>query len=407
MGFFTSRIGRLKPSLTSGSAARARALLAQGRNIIILTTGEPDFDTPAHIIEAAYSAMKSGQTRYTSTDGTPELKQAICDKFKRENGLDCSPSNITVSTGAKQIIFNIFSTTVETGDEVVIPAPYWVSYPDIVGYCGGTAITIACTADDRFKLTPEKLEASITRRTKWLVLNSPCNPSGAVYTRGELKELGDVLRRHEHVWVLSDDIYEHLRYTDDEYATIAHVNPDLAERVVTLNGVSKAYAMTGWRIGYAAGPEALIKKLSVLQSQSTSSPSSIGQAGALAALTGGNDFMASWNQQYRDRRDHVTAALNAIPGLRCSVPDGAFYAYPMCDGLLGSRSREGHVLSDDTAVADYFLERAGVAVVPGTGFGLSPAFRVSFATSKTLLEDACARIAQACMELEPEHPGAH
>ncbi len=364
MGFFTSRIGRLKPSLTSGSAARARALLAQGRNIIILTTGEPDFEAPAHIIEAAYSAMKSGQTRYTSTDGTPELKQAICDKFKRENGLDCSPSNITVSTGAKQIIFNVFSTTVETGDEVVIPAPYWVSYPDIVSYCGGTAITVACTADDRFKLTPEKLEASITRRTKWLVLNSPCNPSGAVYTRGELKELGDVLRRHEHVWVLSDDIYEHLRYTDDEYATIAYVNPDLAKRVVTLNGVSKAYAMTGWRIGYAAGPEALIKKLSVLQSQSTSSPSSIGQAGALAALTGGNEFMASWNQQYRDRRDHVTAALNAIPGLRCSVPDGAFYAYPMCGGLLGSRSREGHVLSNDTAVADYFLERAGVAVVP-------------------------------------------
>jgi len=400
MNFFSSRIQRLSPSPTSGAAARAKALRERGRDIVILTTGEPDFDTPEHIVEAAYAAMKAGQTRYTATDGMPDLKQAVCDKFKRDNMLDISPANITVGTGAKQIIFNVFSVTVEAGDEAVVPAPYWVSYPHIVEYCGGRPVVVQCAPENRFKLTPEQLERAITRRTKWLVLNSPCNPSGAVYTSEELRSLGEVLRRHPQVWVLSDDIYEHLRYTGQPYATLAQVNPDLAARTVTLNGVSKAYAMTGWRIGYAAAPAELVKKLSVLQSQSTSSPSAPGQAGALAALTGSQDFMQAWNRQYRERRDCVVAAVNAIAGLRCDTPDGAFYAYVRCDGLIGGRDRSGRTIADDRDLSDYLLDQAGVAVVPGIAFGTSPAFRMSFATSRALLATACERMQQACERLD-------
>jgi len=383
--FFATRLAKVKPSPTLGITRLAQELKAAGRDVIGLAAGEPDFDTPDHIKDAAIAAMKAGQTKYTAVDGTPALKQAICDKFKRENGLSYKPSQITVGTGGKQVIFNALMATVSPGDEVIIPAPYWVSYPDMVNLAEGTPVIVATGENSGFKMRPEDLEKAITPKTKWLILNSPSNPTGAAYTRAELRALADVLLRHPQVWVLTDDMYEHLIYDDFEYATIAQVEPKLFDRTLTENGVSKAYNMTGWRIGYAGGPEALIKKMGAIQGHSTSNPSSISQAAAVAALNGPQDFMVQM--------------LNEAPGLRCPKPEGAFYVYPNCAGLLGKKTPQGVTLNSDEDVATYFLESEGVAVVPGSGFGLSPYFRISYATATESLRDACTRIKRACEKI--------
>jgi len=399
MSLLAARMGRIKPSPSSMATGRVKALRAQGRNIIGLTAGEPDFDTPAHIVEAAYTAMKAGKTRYTVVDGTPELKQAICEKFRRENGLDYGVDQVTVANGGKQIIFNALTSTVDDGDEVIIAAPYWVSYPDMTLLNGGTPVIVDCRAEDGYKLTAAQLEAAITPRTKWLILNSPCNPTGATYTREELKALGDVVTKYPNVMVLTDDIYEYLIYDGAEFFTFAQVNPHLLERTLTVNGVSKAYAMTGWRIGFAGGPRDLIKAIAKLQSQSTSSPSAISQAGALAALTGTREFLVDWKAQYTARRDLVVEQLNAVEGLHCAKPVGAFYAYPSCAGVIGKTTPEGKVIENDTDFILYLLDTQDVAVIQGEAFGISPAFRLSFATSMENLREACSRIARACAAL--------
>ncbi|HEY4068483.1 MAG TPA: pyridoxal phosphate-dependent aminotransferase [Burkholderiaceae bacterium] len=399
MDFIASRMQRIKPSPTSMATARVKALQAQGRNVLGLTSGEPDFDTPPHIVEAAYQAMKAGQTRYTVVDGTAELKRAVADKFKRENGLTYAPDQISVGNGGKQVIYNALTATVERGDEVIVPSPYWVSYPDMVLLNGGTPVAVACLPGNGYKLQPADLEAAITPRTKWLVLNSPCNPSGAAYTRSELRALGEVLLRHPQVWVLTDDVYEHLFYDGFEFATMAQAVPELAARTLTVNGVSKAFAMTGWRIGYAGGPSELIKAMAKLQSQSTSNPSAVSQAAALAALTGPMEFLEGWRAEYTKRRDLVVGKLNAIAGLRCPTPQGAFYVYPDCSGLIGKRTPDGRVIEDDNALVLYFLDAQSVGTVQGAAFGLSPAFRISFATSTAELTEGCDRIARACAEL--------
>jgi aspartate aminotransferase len=399
MKLIATRMERIKPSPSSMATARVKELRAAGRDIIGLTSGEPDFDTPPHIVEAAYTAMKAGKTRYTVVDGTPELKRAICDKFKRENGLAFAPDEISVGNGGKQVIFNALTSTVEDGDEVVIPAPYWVSYPDMVLLNGGCPVVVECDAKSDYKMTPDQLESAITERTKWVVLNSPCNPTGATYTGDELAALGEVISSHPNVWVLTDDVYEHLIYDGFKFATFAGSNPDLRERTLTVNGVSKAYAMTGWRIGYAGGPRALIKTMAKLQSQSTSSPSSVSQAAALAALSGPTDFLAGWRSEYQRRRDLVVDRLNAIDGLYCPRPAGAFYVYPSCAGIIGRRSPSGQVIGNDTDFVMYLLETQDVAVIQGAAFGLSPAFRISFATSYEQLEEACKRISTACSVL--------
>ncbi|ALS61157.1 aminotransferase class I/II-fold pyridoxal phosphate-dependent enzyme [Pandoraea norimbergensis] len=399
MSLLATRMGRIKPSPSSMATGRVKALRAQGRNIIGLTAGEPDFDTPDHIIEAAYAAMKAGKTRYTVVDGTPELKQAICEKFRRENGLDYGMDQVTVANGGKQIIFNALTSTVDEGDEVIIAAPYWVSYPDMTLLNGGTPVIVDCRAEDGYKLTAAQLEAAITPRTKWVILNSPCNPTGATYTREELQRLGDVVTKYPNVMVLTDDIYEYLIYDGEAFFTFAQVNPHLLDRTLTVNGVSKAYAMTGWRIGFAGGPRDLIKAIAKLQSQSTSSPSAISQAGALAALTGTRDFLVEWKAQYTARRDLVVEQLNAIEGLHCAKPVGAFYAYPSCAGVIGKTTPEGKVINNDTDFILYLLDTQDVAVIQGEAFGISPAFRLSFATSMENLREACARIARACAAL--------
>jgi aspartate aminotransferase len=399
MDFIASRMQRIKPSPSSMATARVKELRAQGRSIVGLTAGEPDFDTPPHIVEAAYKAMKAGQTRYTVVDGTAELKRAVVDKFKRENGLSYTPDQVSVGNGGKQVIYNALTATVERGDEVVIPSPYWVSYPDMVLLNGGTPVPVPCLAANGYKLQPADLDAAITPRTKWLVLNSPCNPSGAAYTRAELQALGEVLLRHPQVWVLTDDVYEHLFYDGFEFSTMAQAVPELASRTLTVNGVSKAFAMTGWRIGYAAGPRELIKAMAKLQSQSTSNPSAVSQAAALAALTGPMDFLDGWRAAYAERRDLVVSRLNAIDGLHCPTPQGAFYVYPSCAGLIGKRTPDGRVIEDDNALVLYLLDAQGVGTVQGAAFGLSPAFRISFATSTAELTEGCDRIARACAEL--------
>ncbi|MFJ2992449.1 aminotransferase class I/II-fold pyridoxal phosphate-dependent enzyme [Pandoraea sp. NPDC087047] len=399
MSLLATRMGRIKPSPSSMATGRVKALRAQGRNIIGLTAGEPDFDTPDHIIEAAYAAMKAGKTRYTVVDGTPELKQAICEKFRRENGLDYGTDQVTVANGGKQIIFNALTSTVDDGDEVIIAAPYWVSYPDMTLLNGGTPVIVDCRAEDGYKLTAESLERAITPRTKWVILNSPCNPTGATYTREELQRLGEVVTLHPNVMVLTDDIYEYLVYDDEAFVTFAQANPHLLDRTLTVNGVSKAYAMTGWRIGFAGGPRDLIKAIAKLQSQSTSSPSAISQAGALAAITGTRDFLVEWKAQYTARRDLVVEQLNAIEGLHCAKPVGAFYAYPSCEGVIGKTTPQGKVIENDTDFILYLLDTQDVAVIQGEAFGISPAFRLSFATSMDNLREACARIARACAAL--------
>jgi aspartate aminotransferase len=388
---------RIKPSPTIAVTNKAAELKAAGRDVIGLGAGEPDFDTPDHVKEAAIAAIRAGDTKYTAVDGTKALKTAIAAKFKRDNGLDYAVEQVTVNVGGKQTIYNAMMATLNPGDEVIIPAPYWVSYPDIVLLAGGVPIPIKTTLEDNFIVQPEALERAITPRTRWLILNSPSNPSGAAYTRAQLKALADVLMRHPHVWVLTDDMYEHILFDGFEFATIAQVEPALYERTLTMNGASKAYAMTGWRIGYAAGPVPLIKAIAKIQSQSTSNPSSISQAATVAALNGPQEFLKQRAEAFRERRDLVVSMLNQTAGaLSCPRPQGAFYVYPSCAGMIGKTTPAGTVLQTDEDVAGYLLEARGVAVVHGEAFGLSPYFRISYATSVSILEDACRRIQEAC-----------
>jgi aspartate aminotransferase len=400
MSFLAQRLSRIKPSPTIAVTTKAAELKAAGRDVIGLGAGEPDFDTPMHIQEAAIAAMKRGETRYTAVDGTPALKQAICAKFKRENGLDYKPNQITVGTGGKQVLYNALMATLDAGDEVIIPAPYWVSYPDIVALCDATPVAVNCPQNNGFKLRPEDLDAAITPKTKWLILNSPSNPTGAAYTADELRAIAAVLLKHPQVWVLTDDMYEHLVFDGFKFATIAQVEPRLYERTLTMNGVSKAYCMTGWRIGYGGGPAPLIKAIATLQSQSTSNPSSISQAAAVAALSGPMDFVPRHNAIFQQRRDLVVDMLNKAKGLFCPKPDGAFYVYPSCAGAIGRTTPQGKRVENDGDFVEYLLEAEGVAVVQGAAFGLSPHFRISYATSTEVLRDACTRIQRACAALE-------
>ncbi|HWK43857.1 MAG TPA: pyridoxal phosphate-dependent aminotransferase [Stellaceae bacterium] len=399
MSFLASRLSRVKPSPTIGVSTLANELKAAGRDIIGLAAGEPDFDTPANIREAAIAAVNRGDTRYTAVDGTVALKKAISAKFARENGLDYPVNQISVGTGGKQVIYNALMATLDPGDEVIIPAPFWVSYPDMVLLADGTPVPVACSQNSGFKLSGEALAAAITPRTKWLILNSPSNPTGAAYTKADLRELADVLLAHPHVWIMTDDMYEHLLYDGHEFATIAAVEPLLHERTLTVNGVSKAYCMTGWRIGYAGGPAPLIKAMASVQSQSTSNPSSISQAAAVEALNGPQDFIPKHNKVFAERRDMVVAMLNQADGIHCSKPDGAFYVYPSCAGVIGKRTPDGTLLETDGDFATYLLQAEGVAVVQGTAFGLAPYFRISYATSTEALRDACTRIQRACAAL--------
>ncbi|WP_186391134.1 MULTISPECIES: pyridoxal phosphate-dependent aminotransferase [unclassified Pannonibacter] len=398
MGFIADALSRVKPSATIAVTNKARELKAAGRDVIGLGAGEPDFDTPENIKAAAIKAINEGKTKYTAVDGIPELKEAICAKFKRENGLTYTPAQVTVGTGGKQVLYNALIATVNPGDEVLIPTPYWVSYPDMVELAGGTPVIVE--ADKKtFKITAEALEAAITPKTKWFIFNSPSNPSGAAYTRAELKALTDVLVRHPHVWVMSDDMYEHLVYDNFEFTTPAQVEPSLYDRTLTVNGVSKAYAMTGWRIGYAAGPVQLIKAMATVQSQSTSNPSSIAQYAAVEALNGTQDFIPKNNEIFKARRDLVVSMLNQAKGLVCPVPEGAFYVFPSCEGCIGKTAPSGKVIETDEDFVTELLEAEGVAVVQGSAFGLGPNFRISYATATEALEDACQRIQRFCANL--------
>lgn len=400
MEFISHRMGRIKASPTLKISARAAEMKALGEDVIGLAAGESEFDTPQHIRDAAMTAMNQGKTRYTPVGGTLALRKAIAKKFKRENNLDYEPDQIIVGTGAKHVLFNAFLATLNPGDEVIIPAPFWVSYPDMVELAGGVPIIARCTSEDGLKLTPEILVENITPRTKWLILNSPNNPSGMVYTKAELAALAEVLRRYPHVYILSDDIYEHLVFDEMDFHTIAQVAPDLKDRTLTVNGVSKTYAMTGWRIGYGAGPQTLIDAMTILQSQSTSNANSIAQEATIAALEGPQDFLTTWNALYAERRDKALKILNDISGIECLKPQGAFYLYPFCGALMGKHTPSETVISSDTDLAAYFLESVGVAVVPGTAFGLSPYFRISYALDTDRLLEACHRISRAIQLLK-------
>ncbi|CUH59621.1 pyridoxal phosphate-dependent aminotransferase [Thalassobacter stenotrophicus] len=399
MSFLSATLSRVKPSPTIAVSNKAAEMRAAGADVIGLGAGEPDFDTPAHIRAAGINAIETGKTRYTAVDGIAELKSAICAKFKRDNGLDYTPAQVTVSSGGKQVLYNALMATLNPGDEVVIPAPYWVSYPDMVLLAGGTPVAVECGIDVGFKLTPEALEAAITPKTKWLIFNSPSNPTGAGYTRSELKGLTDVLMRHPHVWVMTDDMYEHLVYDDFTFCTPAEVEPGLYPRTLTTNGVSKAYCMTGWRIGYAAGPVELIAAMRKVQSQSTSNPCSISQWAAVEALNGPHDFIAENNAAFVRRRDLVVEMLNKAEGLTCPVPDGAFYVYPSIAGCIGKTTPKGTLIDTDETFATALLEETGVAVVFGAAFGVSPNFRVSYATADDTLREACTRIQTFCASL--------
>ncbi|HEY1880429.1 MAG TPA: pyridoxal phosphate-dependent aminotransferase [Caulobacteraceae bacterium] len=392
----SASLRRIKPSATAAASTRARALRAAGRDVISLDAGEPDHDTPENIKEAAIRAIRDGKTKYTDIDGIPELKEAICAKFQRENHLAYQPNQINVSPGGKPVIFNTMMASLEPGDEVVIPAPYWVSYPDMVLLAGGTPRFVPTTAANGFKVQPADLEAAIGERTRWLILNSPSNPSGAAYTEAELKGLAEVLLRHPRVWVLTDDMYEHLVFGDFQFRTIAEVEPALYERTLTMNGVSKAYAMTGWRIGYAGGPAPLIAAMRKVMSQSTSNPASISQWAAVEALNGPQDFIKPNARKFEARRDLVVSMLNQAKGLSCPTPEGAFYVFPSCAGLIGKTAPNGKTITTDGDFADALLEAEGVSVVFGEAFGLSPFFRISYATSNALLEEACQRIQRFC-----------
>ncbi|KTF70400.1 pyridoxal phosphate-dependent aminotransferase [Sphingomonas sp. HT-1] len=395
----SAALQRIQPSATLAMTSRVFELKRAGVDVIGLGAGEPDFDTPDFVKEAAIQAIRDGKTKYTNVDGTPELKDAVINKFKRDNGLDYTAQQITINVGGKHTLFNAIVATVEAGDEVIIPAPYWVSYPDVVQFAGGTPVFIAAGAEQNYKITPAQLEAAITPKTKWVILNSPSNPTGAAYSAAELKALGEVIERHPHVWVFADDMYEHILYDGFEFATIAQVCPSLYERTLTVNGCSKAYAMTGWRIGFAGGPAPLIKAIAKLQSQSTSNPCSIAQAAAVAALTGDQSFLKDRAAAFQTRRDLVVGMLNEIDGMHCPTPEGAFYVYPEFSALIGKTTPKGKVIATDEDMIGYFLDEARVAAVHGAAFGLSPAMRISYATSETLLREACTRIQAACADL--------
>lgn len=400
MSLESSALARVKPSATLAADAKARELKAQGRDVISLAAGEPDFDTPDNIKEAAIKAIRDGKTKYTNVDGIVELKEAIVAKFQRENGLTYKTSQVNVSPGGKPVIWNAMISTLNPGDEVIIPTPYWVSYWDIVLLAGGTPKAVATSDATGFKLQPADLEAAITPKTKWVFLNSPSNPSGAAYTKEELRGIADVLLRHPHVWILTDDMYEHLVFGDFQFWTIAQVEPALYDRTLTMNGVSKAYAMTGWRIGYAAGPEALIKSMAKVMSQTTSNPSSVSQWAAVEALNGTQEFIKPNAKLFEGRRDLVVSMLNQAAGIHCPTPEGAFYVYPSVEKLLGKTSPSGKVIASDQDFAVELLEQEGVSVVFGAAFGLSPFFRISYATSNAVLEDACGRIQRFCANLK-------
>ena len=399
MAFIADTLGRIKPSPTIAVTSKAEELRAAGKDVIGLGAGEPDFDTVDYVKEAAIKAIQEGQTKYTAVDGTPELKDAICRKFKRQNGLDYSRENITVNCGGKHTIYNAFVATLNPDDEVIIPAPYWVSYPDMTLLAGGTPIFIEASASSDFKITPEQLEAAITTKTKWLILNSPSNPTGAAYSYSEMKLLTDVLLKHQNVWIFSDDIYEHIVYDKFQFYTPVAVEPKLKNRTLTMNGVAKGYAMTGWRIGFAGGPVELINAMRKVQSQSTSNPCSISQAASIAALNGPQGYLKNRALEFQKRRDIVVEMINEIPGLTCPTPEGAFYVYPCCAGLIGKITPNGKTIANDLDLVTYLLESAGVAVVHGEAFGLSPHFRISYATSKNILIEACSRIKKACKAL--------
>ena len=399
MSFLSSALGRIKPSATIAISTQARELKAAGRDIISLSAGEPDFVTPDNIREAAKAAIDRGETRYTSPEGIVELRKAICAKFKAENNLDYAPDQVVVSTGGKQVLYNALMATLNPGDEVIVPAPYWVSYPDMVMLAGGTPVVVVGEMETGYKITPEALEAAITPKTKWLIFNSPSNPTGAGYSPEELKGLTDVLMRHPQVWVMSDDMYEHIAYAPFRFCTPAEIEPGLYERTLTVNGVSKAYAMTGWRIGYAAGPKALIKAMVTIQSQSTSNACSISQWASVEALTGPQDYIETSREAFQRRRDLVVGLLNDCPGIICPVPEGAFYVYPSIAGTIGKTTPGGLVIADDATFASALLDAEGVAVVFGAAFGLSPNFRISYAASDEELTDACQRIRRFCESL--------
>jgi aspartate aminotransferase len=400
MPIVAQRLSRIKPSPTIATTQKAAELKASGRDVIGLGAGEPDFDTPDHIKDAAKRALDQGETKYTAVAGTLALRAAIAAKFKRDNDLTYSTEQITVGCGGKGVLYNALVASLDPGDEVIIPAPYWVSYPDMVLLCDGVPVVVECGPKHGFKLTPEALDGAITPRTKWLILNSPSNPTGAAFSRAELQALAEVLVRHPHVWVLTDDIYEHIVYDGFAFATPAEVEPALYDRTLTVNGFSKSYSMTGWRIGYAGGPPALVKAMNMVQSQSTTHASSISQAAAVAALNGPHEFLEGWVTEFRNRRDLVVAMLNQTPGITCSRPEGAFYVYPSCAGVLGKRSPDGRTISCDDDFVTYLLECEGVACVQGSAFGLSPYFRISYATSMAVLEEACRRIQRACAALQ-------
>ena len=399
-GFLAESLGRIKPSPTIAVTTKARELKAAGMDVIGLGAGEPDFDTPDNIKEAAIKAIRDGQTKYTAVEGIPELRAAIAAKFKRENNIDYKPSQTFVAPGGKTVLFNALMATINPGDEVIVPAPYWVSYPDIVLLGGGKPVIVECTLEDGFRLTPQALEKAITPKTKWLVFNQPSNPTGACYTREQLKALTDVLMKHPHVWVLTDDMYEHLVYGGFKFTTILEVEPGLYDRTLTMNGVSKAYAMTGWRIGYCGGPEDLIKAMAKLQSQSATNATSISQWAAVEALNGTQDFIPKFQKIFQGRRDLVVSMLNQSNGIQCPKPEGAFYVYPSIKGLIGKKTQKGKVIDTDEAFATALLEDTGVAVVHGAAFGLSPFFRISYATSNKNLEEACHRIQRFCGGLD-------
>jgi aspartate aminotransferase len=399
MGLVARTLERVKPSPTMAITSKARELKAAGFDVIGLGAGEPDFDTPDNVKQAAIEAIQRGETKYTAVDGIPELKRAVAEKFKRENGLAYKPSEITVGSGGKQVLYNALLATLDPGDEVIIPSPYWVSYPDIVLLAGAEPVIVETKLEHGFKLKPEALARAITPKTKWFIFNSPSNPTGAAYTEAEIKALTDVLVKHDRVWVLSDDIYEHLVYDGFKFTTPAAIEPKLKSRTLTLNGVSKAYSMTGWRIGYGGGPEPLIKAIATLQSQSTSNPCSISQWAAVEALEGPQDFLTDWVKSFQERRDLVVAMLNQAKGISCPKPEGAFYVYPSCAGAIGKTSQGGKKIGTDEDFATALLEEEGVAVVHGAAFGLSPFFRISYATGIKALEEACRRIQRFCGNL--------
>ena len=398
MSIISDSLKRIKPSPTIAVSTKARELKAAGKDVIGLGAGEPDFDTPQNIKEAAIKAIKDGDTKYTAVDGTPALKKAIVEKFKRENNLDYLGDQITVGAGGKHVIYNAMMATLNEGDEVIIPAPYWVSYPDIVLLTGAKPVIIKCSEDQGFKLKPKDLENTITNKTKWLILNSPSNPTGASYSENEIRNLAEVLKKNSNVHILSDDIYEHVSYEGFKFFTIAQI-PELKERVLTMNGVSKSYAMTGWRIGYAAGPKEIIKAIAKIQSQSTSNPSSVSQAAAVEALSGKQDFISERSKAFQERRDFVVSELNKINGINCLKPEGAFYVFPSCKGLIGKKDKNGKKLENDTNFVQSLLENNNVAVVQGSAFGLEGFFRISYATSMENLEKAMSRIKEFCQSL--------